>query len=378
MESVKQLLVGNVVSSPIIVSESTSISKVVGILKKEDAYEVFTQDHGMVDMVMIRDILKSSNVATEKVGSLVLHVPNLQPRTPIAQAARLMMQYRLRALPVVEGEKLLGCVTATSIIRTIPTGALEKYRAQDIMTPNPVSLTGGDEVSKARNLMLRRRIDHLPVVEDHKLRGVLTSSQIVFSLYQPIEGVEPRAMVDEIRRRLDPPVKSLMDTNPLTAAPSEKIANLLRKMLDMRATYCVISQFDEVQGIVTYRDFMKLIAEEIVRSDAPVYVVGLPDDPFEAEQTRTKFTRVVETLRRSSPYIEEARAVIRTREGAERERRRYEVTVTLVTPRRNFVYSANGFDLANIFDDVTKHLKSMMAERPKPRRESPRFEEPGP
>jgi len=378
LESVKQLLVGNVVSSPIIVSESTSISKVVGILKKEDAYEVFTQDHGMVDMVMIRDILKSSNVATEKVGSLVLHVPNLQPRTPIAQAARLMMQYRLRALPVVEGEKLLGCVTATSIIRTIPTGALEKYRAQDIMTPNPVSLTGGDEVSKARNLMLRRRIDHLPVVEDHKLRGVLTSSQIVFSLYQPIEGVEPRAMVDEIRRRLDPPVKSLMDTNPLTAAPSEKIANLLRKMLDMRATYCVISQFDEVQGIVTYRDFMKLIAEEIVRSDAPVYVVGLPDDPFEAEQTRTKFTRVVETLRRSSPYIEEARAVIRTREGAERERRRYEVTVTLVTPRRNFVYSANGFDLANIFDDVTKHLKSMMAERPKPRREAPRFEEPGP
>jgi len=352
----------------------------VGILKKEDAYEVFTQDHGKVDMVMIRDILKSSSVATERVESLVSHVPNLPPRTPLAEAARLMMMNRLRALPVVEGDKLLGCVTATSIIQAIPPGAMENYRAQDIMTPNPASLAGDDTASKARTLMLRRKIDHLPIIEDHKLKGMLTSSQIVFDLYQQIEGVPegPKSMVGEVQRRLAIPIKSLMDTNPFTSIPSVKIADVLKRMLDMRRTYCLITQFDEVQGIVTYRDFMKLIGEEIVRRDLPVYIVGLPDDPFEAEQTRTKFIRSVETLRRTAPYIEEARAVIRTKEGAERERRRYEVTVTLVTPRRNFVYTAMGFELANIFDEVQKHLKAIMAGRPKPRRESPRYREPGP
>jgi len=374
LESVKQLPIGNLVSPPLVVGESTPISKVVGILKKEDAYEVFTQDRGRVGMVMIRDILKSWAVLTEKAGSLVFTAPRLPPRAPLAEAARLMMQNRIRSLPIVEGDKLLGSLMATSIIQVIPAGALEKYRAQDIMTPSPASLAGDDEVSKARGLMLRRKIDHLPIVEGQKLKGVLTSSQIVFDLYQQVEGVEAGAMVDDTQRRLAIPIKSMMDTGPLTSSPSDSIAVVLKRMLDMRRTYCLITQFDEVHGIVTYRDFMKLIAEEIVRRDVPVYIVGLPDDPFEAEQTRTKFIRAVENLRRATPYIEEARAVIRTREGPERERRRYEVTVTLVTPRRNFAYSSMGFELANIFDDVSQHLKSMMAGRPKPRRETPRFE----
>jgi CBS domain-containing protein len=376
LESVKQLSIGNIISTPLIVSESTPVSKVVGILKKEDAYEVFTQDRGRVGMVMIRDILRSWNVVTEKVETLVFSAPRLPPRAPLAEAARLMMQNRIRSLPIVEGDKLLGSVMATSIIQAIPPSALEKYRAQDIMTPNPASLSGDDEVSKARGLMLRRKIDHLPIIEGQKLRGILTSSQIVFDLYQQIEGVPPgpKSFVDDSQRRLAIPIKGLMDTTPLTSAPSDRIADVLKRMLDMRRTYCLITQFDEVQGILTYRDFMKLIAEEIVRRDIPVYIVGLPDDPFEAEQTRTKFIRSVESLRRTAPEIEEARAVIRTKEGPERERRRYEVTVTLVTPRRNLAYSSTGFELANIFDDVSKHLKSIMAERPRPRRESPRFE----
>lgn len=379
MESVKQLPVSNLVSAPLIVSESSPVSRVVGMLKKEDAYEIFTQDRGRIGMVMIRDILKASNVVTEKVESLVFVAPRLPPRAPLTEAARLMMQNRIRALPIVDGDKLIGSLLATAIIRAIPPNTMEKYRAQDIMTPNPASLGGDDAVSKARTLMLRRKIDHLPIVEDQKLKGMLTSSQLVFDLYQEVEGVEGyKTMVDNTRRRLAVPIKGLMDTTPLTSAPSDKIADVLKRMLNMRTTCCLITQFDEVQGIVTYRDFMKLIAEEIVRSDIPVYIVGLPDDPFEAEQTRTKFIRSVETLRRTIPRIEEARAVIRTREGPEREQRRYEVTVTLLTPGRNFAYSAMGFELANIFDDVQNHLKVMTAERPRPRRESRRYDVEGP
>ena len=377
MESIKQLAVSNLISAPLVISEATPVSKVVGVLKNEDAYEVFTQDRGRVGMVMIRDILKAWNVATEKVESLVSPAPRLSPGARLSEAARLMMQDRVRALPVVEGDKLIGSVLATSIIQTIPSSIVDKYRAQDIMTPNPAGLDVDDEVSKARTLMLRRRIDHLPIVRNRKLAGLLTSSKIVFDIYQRIEGIEGMTMVDNIQRRLAIPVKDLMDLNPLTSEPSDKIFNVLKRMLDMKATYCLITQFDEIQGIITYRDFMKLIAEEIVKSDIPVYIVGLPDDPFESEQTRTKFIRSIETLRKTMPTIQEARAVIQTREGPERERRRYEVSVTLVTPRRNYSYSSTGFELANMFDDVRSHLKTMTAERPKRIRRSRRYNESG-
>jgi CBS domain-containing protein len=378
LESIKQLGVSSLISAPLVISEATLVSKVVGVLKNEDAYEVFTQDQGRVGMVMIRDILKAWNVATEKVESLVSPAPRLSSGARLSEAARLLMQDRVRALPIVEGDRLIGSVLATSIIQAIPSSIVDKYRAQDIMTPNPAGLDVDDEVSKARALMLRRRIDHLPIVRNRKLAGLLTSSKIVFDVYQRIEGIEGyKTMVDNTIRRLAMPVKDLMDLDPLTSEPSDKISNVLKRMLDMKATYCLITQFDEIQGIITYRDFMKLIAEEIVKSDIPVYIVGLPDDPFESEQTRTKFMRSIETLRKTMPKIQEARAVIQTREGPERERRRYELSVTLVTPRRNYSYSSTGFELANMFDDVQSHLKTMTAERPKRVRRSRRYDESG-
>ena len=378
MESIKQLAVSNLISAPLVVSEATPISKVVGVLKNEDAYEVFTIDRGRIGMVMIRDILKAWNVATEKVESLVSTAPRLSSEARLSEAARLMMQDRTRAIPVVDSDKLTGSVLATSIIQAIPSSIIDKYHAQDIMTTNPAGLEVDDEVSKARALMLRRKIDHLPIVRNQKLAGILTSSKIVFDLYRQTEGIEGyKTMVGNIQRRLAIPIKDMMDSNPVVSEPSDKISKVLKRMLDMRATYCLITQFDEIQGIITYRDFMKLIAEEIVNADIPIYIVGLPDDPFESEQTRTKFMRSIETLRKTMPTIQEARAIIQTREGPERERRRYEVTVKLVTPRKSYSYSSTGFELADMFDDVQRHLKTMTAERPKRVRQSRRFDESG-
>jgi CBS domain-containing protein len=243
------------------------------------------------------------------------------------------------------------------------------------MTSHPATLVGDDKVAKARTLMVRRRIDHLPITNQEKLQGILTSSHIVFSLYQPSDAPSgEKTMIAETQRNLEPPVTSIMDTNPVTSSPSDRISHVLQTMTNVNATYSVVTQVEEIQGIITYRDFMKMITEKIVRQEIPITIIGLPDDPFEAEQTRTKFTRSMEQLCRRFPYVEQAKAVIKTTDQTTRERRRYEVSVTLVTPKKVFVYTDMGFELANIFDEVANHLKVMMTERPKRRRESIRFE----
>ena len=380
MEKVRRLEVETLLVSPIVVPESMPVSKVVGILKNKNAYEAFIEERERIRMVMIRDLLKSTNIYDEKVGKLAYHVPVLTPRTPLVQAAQLMMEYRIRALPIVEKDKLAGKVDEASIIRAIPEANLNKYRAQDIMTSHPATLVGEDKVAKARTLMVRRRIDHLPITQDEKLQGILTSSHIVFNLFQPSDTPSGQwTMIAETQRSLAPPVASIMDTRPLACSPSDHIAHVLQEMANTNATYSIATQVGEIQGIITYRDFMKLVTETIVKGEMPITIIGLPDDPFEAEQTRTKFTRSVEQLCRSFPYIEQAKAIIKTTDQGLRERRRYEVSVTLVTPKKNFVYTDMGFELANIFDEVSNHLKAMLAEKPSRRgRESIRYEESGP
>jgi CBS domain-containing protein len=53
------------------------------------------------------------------------------------------------------------------------------FRAEDIMTPNPITVEESQDVSKAVLLMIRNGISGLPVVKKSFLTGIITKSDIV-------------------------------------------------------------------------------------------------------------------------------------------------------------------------------------------------------
>lgn len=367
MESVKRLEVGSIISPQVCVPPTMPISKVIGTLKDLNVYEAFIEDNGKIGMVTTRDLLRISNITTAKAGSLAFYVPKLSPKSTVGEAARLMMDYRIRSLPVVEDNSFIGEVRALSIINAIRAGDFSKVEAKNIMTANPVAVSMDDLTSKARTLMIRRRIDHLPVLHDKKLSGVLTSSHIVFNMIQATETIARSEIIPEEQRKLEFPVKYLADSHPLTCEVDDKISTILDEMIKQRATYSIATLWEEIQGIITYRDYMKLVADQLKVGDTPVYILGLPEDPFEAEMVKSKYLNAIKYLRKPFPFIEEAKAVIKTFAEGNKERRRYEVSISIVTPKRVFSFSEKGWDLPKIFDIVTNKLKKMLAERPKGR-----------
>jgi hypothetical protein len=124
-----------------------------------------------------------------------------------------------------------------------------------------------------------------------------------------------------------------------------------------------------VQAIATHRNFMSLIAEAIPETNVPLFIVGLPEDPFESEATKTKFKRIVNQLLRVFPDIVEARSVIKsTFSKPGKERGRYEVTVQIRTPKNSYTYSEEGWDLPAVYDIITDRLKRLMTQKQKPGR----------
>ncbi|MFH0897402.1 MAG: CBS domain-containing protein [Candidatus Bathyarchaeota archaeon] len=365
MESVKRLEVGSLISPQVLVPSTMPVSKVVGVLKDLNVYEAFMEENGKIGMVTTRDILRGSNITTAKVSSLAFFVPKLSPRSTVGEAARLMIDYRIRSLPVVEDNNFVGEVRALSIINAIRESDFSKVETKNIMTGNPVTLSRDDLTSKARSLMVRRRIDHLPVLAEKKLCGILTSSHIVFDMFQAT--IERSLIIPDEQRKLEIPVRNLADSNPLTCRANDKIPLVLDEMIKQRATYSIVTLWEEVQGIITYRDYMKLVAGQLKLGDSPVYILGLPEDPFEAEMVKSKYMNAIKSLRKPFPFIEEAKAVIKTFAEGKKERHRYEVSISVVTPKRIFSYSETGWDLPQIFDAVTAKLKKMLAERPKRR-----------
>jgi len=363
MEAVKKLEVGGLQTPANTVSPSSSVSKILGIFKDLPLYEVFLTVGDKVGMITMRDILGVSNLTSRKTSSLITYVPKLSPQSRVGEVARIMTEYRVRALPVVEGDNITGVVTSLSIIEAAQK-SLPELKAKHVMTAQPITIFENDKAAKARNIMVRRKVDHLPVMSmGKKLNGILASSNLVLSMIPP-EAAELGAMGVEAKRRFDFPVKDIMDLNVSVCNLNDKLSRVLNRFLEKKQSYLAVTLWDELQGIITHRDAVKLIAEPFEKAEVPVYMVGLPEDPFEAEVAKTKFIKTVNMLQKSLTYIEEARSIIKRSAPTEKkERIRYEVKVAIKTPRRGYNFSETGWDLLQIYDQLSNRMKRIVTKK---------------
>jgi ribosome-associated translation inhibitor RaiA len=94
----------------------------------------------------------------------------------------------------------------------------------------------------------------------------------------------------------------------------------------------------------------------------PFYIVGLPSEPLEAAEAQLKFERVSADLSKAFPYVEEVRAVVKSKKqvGAHA---RYEVSVEVYTPRQTFAFSESGYNLASVFDALAPKMKRLLGSR---------------
>lgn len=355
-----------------VVPPNTPLSKIIGLMKDRSLYEVFVENGPKVGTVTMRDLLSVSNVRA-KAETVTSYIPKLSPKTTVGEAARIMALYRIRALPILKDSSILGQINALSILEALRKNSILNLKAQDLMSREPVTVGKEDTLAKGRGIMIRKRFDHLPVMDGGDLEGMVTSKHIVLTLIPP-EGVEQGALGAEDPRKMDHPIGEIMDKDAVTCNAEDKISSVMEAMMNQKSTYSLVTLWHEVHGIITYRDFMGRVAEEKISDEIPIYMVGLPDDPFEAEAAKEKFSRVVGMLRKTNPYIEEARSTIKisSQKGG---RRRYEVHVAIVSPREHYTYTHSGWELPAVFDELTVRIKRLLTKKPQRKPSLRRVEE---
>jgi acetoin utilization protein AcuB len=109
------------------------------------------------------------------------------PELPLSAAWTLMERRRIRHLPVVRGETLLGILSDRDVLlhaRRGPGGQLDVPRdpVGGLMTPSPVTCEPSTTVAELVHIMTERKIDAIPVVSDDKLVGLVTSTDLLLLL----------------------------------------------------------------------------------------------------------------------------------------------------------------------------------------------------
>jgi CBS domain-containing protein len=325
--------------------------------------EAFVDDGDSTTCIIsMRDLLNVTSLNT-KLASIMHQVPRLGPNNTVSDAATLMHEYRTRSMPIYKERKLVGEITSPTIVAKL-LDSDTPGKISSIMSPNPACMDVTDSVSKAREIMLKKKVDQLPVTKKGMLEGIVTSDEIVFNLLPKTD----RNMKGDTRTgRYDEALGIFALKDVLTNEITDSLRDVYQNMSKSGSNYSVIIGTDEIQGIVTYRDFLRVLARKATQSSIPMYIVGLPEDPFEAETARKKFMGAVELLRRSVPDISEARAVIKMGE-TKSPKKKYEVKVFLVHPRDHYSYSVRSFELADAFDEVNNWVKELV-QRSRPRKQ---------
>ncbi len=110
--------------------------------------------------------------------------------TLVLDAQKIMQEHNIRRLPVLDKGKLVGIVTKHDLLQASPSPAtslsihelnylLARMKVKEIMKKNPMTLSPDTPFEEALKIGQDKKIGSFPVVENGKLVGIATESDIV-------------------------------------------------------------------------------------------------------------------------------------------------------------------------------------------------------
>ena len=118
----------------------------------------------------------------------------------VSQAVEILAEKRIGALPVLDGSAIVGIFSERDVLHCIRKhgAAAMDIAVRDVMTADVISVDRKKSAIGALSLMTKRRIRHLPVVEDGELVGFISIGDLVKYRIDKIES-EAAAMRDYIQ-----------------------------------------------------------------------------------------------------------------------------------------------------------------------------------
>jgi acetoin utilization protein AcuB len=134
--------------------------------------------------------------------------------------------------------------------------------AQDLMTPNPVTVAPDATLAEVWDVMRDRGIRHVPVVDGGTLVGMLSERDLAhldLPRLLTLEGAEA------LRRELAIPVVKIMTPDVVAVGPDADMEEVVDLLIEHRvgALPVVRPETNELMGIVSYIDVLRAVRDSL-------------------------------------------------------------------------------------------------------------------
>lgn len=113
---------------------------------------------------------------------MTTHVHTIAPDEKLTTACARLQQHHMRSLPVVENGKLIGIITDRDIRTHL--SYLDTVDARHAMTEAVITVTPQTTIWDAGRLLRERRIGAIPVLEGERLVGIISTSDLLEALIE--------------------------------------------------------------------------------------------------------------------------------------------------------------------------------------------------
>lgn len=132
-------------------------------------------------------------------------------------------------------------------------------QVKDIMVRDVATLSVGDELSLANDIMKLGRIRHLPVVEGKKLVGILSERDLFRSSLVEALGHEPGKARDVMKAVR---IQDIMIKNLVTVSAEADVREAVQLMLTHKIGCIPVVARGELIGLVTETDVLRLFLQD--------------------------------------------------------------------------------------------------------------------
>lgn len=261
-----------------IVDKNETLYHAYKIMEKYDMDKMVVYEHAMLPngreekriagIVTSRDIVfKLATERTRLATPSSLHVSSfmstpvttIEPSFSLSNVLEIMVKKGYGILPVVSGNEIIGVLLRDSILKLLTEDDTEVKMAMD--TGYSVAKTS-DRVLKIRDIMLRKDLSFLPVVDENgDLVGYITISDVANAIFKFQDIVPAKFRKERIMHLL---VEDVMRFRPPRLRITDTIATAVSDILEKKSRGAVIvDEIGDIAGVITVHNLVKYLYEKM-------------------------------------------------------------------------------------------------------------------
>jgi len=124
------------------------------------------------------------------------NIITISPDAGLKDAIEIMHHHSIRHLPVLDNDEMLGFVTESNLRQYLLTDMINDLTMADVMIINPITIDPNASVDSAARLIYQYKIGGLPVLEKRRLVGIITITDILGAFIELLGLLEESTRLD--------------------------------------------------------------------------------------------------------------------------------------------------------------------------------------